>query len=88
MIHTTDNFFNKAAQEIDMNFFKDVQYYRDNKECTNCHYALELFNNSAITYPELIKIIARQTRQQKNVIHDHIGKFITSFGSYKPKFND
>jgi hypothetical protein len=70
------DFFNKVAKEIDTTYFKDVKYYRDNKECTNIHYALELFNNGCITYNRLINLIAKNTKDTKENIKKIVDKFV------------
>ena len=86
MIHTTDNFFNKVATEIDQRYFPQVKYYRDDKNCTKVHNDLELFNNGCLTYRQLILRLAKSCQDRNKNLHKIVEKHIVSFGSYKPKF--
>ena len=86
MIHTTDNFFNKVATEIDQRYFPQVMYYRDDKNCTKVHNDLELFNNGCLTYRQLILRLAKSCQDRNKNLHKIVEKHIVSFGSYKPKF--
>ena len=53
-ITIVEDFFNKLVWNLDNKYFPNVSYYRDNKECTKVHYAVELFNNGMIQYDKLI----------------------------------
>lgn len=83
MIHTTQDFFNKVATEIDATYFPTVKYYRDDVNCTNVHSALESFNNGCLTYRQLIGRLAKSCNATTKEIHAIVEKYVVSFGSYK-----
>ena len=85
MIHTTDNFFNKVATEIDQRYFPQVKYYRDDKNCTKVHNDLELFNNGCLTYRQLIGRLSKSCGTNNATIHNIVEKHIVSFGNYQYK---
>ena len=65
---TVDDFFNKLAKHIDDIYFPTVKYYHDDKNCAKVHYAIELFNNSCLTYNKLIDrlAISLQRKERSN----------------------
>lgn len=73
-----ENFFNKLASDIDKTYFPTVKYYRDNKYCTECHYAIELFNNGCITYNVLIKRLAINCQTKPKIIKKIVEKYLIS----------
>ena len=85
MMHTTDNFFNKVATEIDQRYFPQVKYYRDDKDCTKVHYDLELFNNGCLTYRQLIGRLSKSCKETTEKMHETVSKNVVSFGSYNYK---
>jgi len=82
MIHTTDNFYNKAAQVIDNKYFPNVKYYADNPNTLKVHQTLELFNNGCLTYRKLIGRISTACKASGYEVHQLIEPLIMSFGSY------
>lgn len=82
LIKIVPDFFNKSVKELDKKYFPEVKYYRDNKNCTQTHYALELFNNGVIGYSSLIKKLATACKDSKENIHTIISQFIQDFGNY------
>ena len=86
MIHTKENFFNLVAVKIKETYFPTVEYYRDNKNLTKIHYALELFNNGCLTYMELINKLAKNCEVKNITIHNIVNEYIVSFGTYRPRF--
>ena len=85
MIHTTQDFFNKVATEIDQRYFPQVKYYRDDKDCTKVHYDLELFNNGCLTYRQLIGRLSKSCKETTEKMHETVSKNVVSFGSYNYK---
>lgn len=78
----TNNFYNKVCQEIGKAYFPEVKYYRDNKNLTIIHYAVELFNNGVITYRVLIQRLSTNTKQPKKKINSIVSKYIDDFEGY------
>lgn len=87
MIHTVNDFFNKAIAEIRQTYFPDVKYYRDNENCTTATCTMELFNNGCLTYRKLIGRLAKSCNATTKQVHEIVSKYIVSFGAYeyKPK---
>ena len=85
MIHTTENFFNKVADEIRGRYFADVKYYRDSEKCTAATYAIECFNNGQLTYRTFIGRLAKACDANNATIHNLVEKYIISFGEYRYK---
>ena len=57
MIHTTENFFNKATTDIRAKFFPNEKHGEtENKNYHNATHIIELFNNGALTYKIFIEI--------------------------------
>ena len=83
MIHTTQDFFNKVAKELNNTYFPQVKFYRDNDNCANVHYTLELFNNGCLTYRQLIGRLAKNCKATTKEIHAIVEKYIVSFGTYR-----
>jgi hypothetical protein len=81
------DFFNKLTSEIDKKYFPDVKYYRDKKETTEIHYAVELFNNGCFTYERLINRLSKSCNETKEIIHTIVSKYIEDFGDYEYKSN-
>jgi len=73
------DFFNKTAQAIDKKYFPSVKYYRDDKDCTDVHYTIELFNNGCLTYNDLIKRLAKSCKETHQNIHSIVSKYIEDF---------
>lgn len=70
------NFFNKVASEIDKKYFPTLTYYRDNKDCTNVHYSLELFSNGCLTYDKLITKLSKACKDTEANIKLIVDKYI------------
>lgn len=85
MIHTVNDFFNKAAAEMRAKYFPDVKYYKDDEKCTAATYAIELFNNGCLTYRAFIGRLAKACNTNNATIHNMIEKHIVSFGEYQYK---
>lgn len=71
-----EDFFNKAVSKIDLIYFPDVKYYRDNRRCANIHYMVENFNNGAISYDKLVKFVAKNCKDSESNIHNILSEFI------------
>ena len=82
-IKKVDDFFNKLAKDIDKKYFPDVKYYRDDENDTAVHRAIELFNNGASTYTNLIKKLAKSCKESEKNIHTIVKKYIKDFGDFK-----
>lgn len=76
------NFFNKLAQEIDGKYFPEVEYYRDNKNTTDIHYAIELFSNGCLTYTKLISRLAKSCNETKDNIHKIVSPHVEDFEGF------
>ena len=86
MIHTTENFFNKVADEIRGKYFKDEKHgYTQNTKYHAATYTMELFNNGCLTYRKFIGRLANSCNDTTANIHAIISKYVVSFGSYKYK---
>ena len=79
------NFFNELASDIDKTYFVNVKYYRDNTECTNVHYAIELFNNGCLTYKLLVSKLAKNCKDTKENLHKIVSKYVVDFEGYEYK---
>lgn len=82
MILITD-FFNITAKAIDAKYFPEVKYYRDNKDCADVHYTLELFSNGCLSYKDLIKRLSRSCKDSTENIHNIVKEFVADFEGYK-----
>lgn len=82
---TSDDFFNKVCKEIDGKYFPDVKYYGDNKNTTDIHRTVELFNNGVLSYAKLIQRLAKSCNDSNENIHNIIKKYIVDFGGYEYK---
>lgn len=71
-----DDFFNKVVNRINLSYFPDVKYYKDNRRCSNIHYMVENFNNGVIKYDKLIKFIAKNCRDSESNIHKIVSEYI------------
>jgi len=85
MIHTTENFFNKVATDIQVKYFNDVKYYWENENLVKAKYAIELFNNGCLTYRKLVGRVAKECNDSTANVNSIIEKHVISFGSYKYK---
>ncbi len=74
-----EGFFNKVAKEIDTKYFPNVKYYRDNKNTTDIHYAIELFNNGCLTYDKLIKRLSKSAKDTEENMRSVVDKYIVEF---------
>lgn len=81
----TQDFFNKVCKDIDKKYFPSVKYYRDNKNCTKVHYAVELFNNGMITYTNLILKLSKACKATELDLHYIVMSYVKKFDfKYKP----
>ncbi len=82
-----EDFYNKFAEKIRKEFFPNVKFYRDNKQCEKACYTIELFNNGAINYKYLITHLSLICKTSEESMHDIAKGFIESFEGYefKPK---
>ena len=88
MIHTVENFYNKAANKIRETYFKGEHHGLSN----NINYwstlkNIEDFSNGVTTYRQFIGRLSKSTGETTVKIHEIISYFIISFGSYsyRPK---
>jgi hypothetical protein len=58
-MRAVNDFFYKLVGELDKTYFPTVEYYRDDINCTNVHYAVERFNNGVLSYSKLINILSK-----------------------------
>lgn len=84
-ITTVPDFFNKLTGELDKKFFPNVKYYRDDHNCTEMHYAIELFNNGCLGYEMLIHRLTVACMSSKKKIHSIVSKYISDFGDFEFK---
>jgi hypothetical protein len=86
MIHTTNDFFNKVANEIRSTYFPNENHgLTKNPFYHESSQAIELFNNGCLTYRQLVNRLAKSCKDTTNNIHTITSKFIVSFGGYKYK---
>lgn len=87
MIHTTENFFNKVADDIMPKYFNNIRFHEDRENCIKAKYSIELFNNGCITYRQLIGRLSKACNDSTANIHNTVSKHVISFGEYeyKPK---
>ena len=86
MIHTTENFFNKVANDIRQTYFENENdIYSQNRNHRAATYAIELFNNGCITYRTFIGRLAKSCDTNNATIHMIVEKHIVSFGQYQYK---
>ena len=71
-----NDFFNKLVKDIDTQFFPDVKYFRDDKNCAYCHYTIEMFNNGCLTYDTLIKRLAKKCKTTSENIIQIVDKYL------------
>ena len=77
-----DNLFNGLASDLKRKYFPSVKYYRDDSDCTNVHYTVELFNNGVLEYSEMIKRLSKSCKDTPKNIHEIVSKYILDFGDY------
>ena len=82
-----DDFFNKLVKELDNKYFPSVKFFRDDKNDTKLHYAVELFNNGIITYDKLIDKISVCSKETKQNIHLIVSKYIKDFENYSGNYS-
>ena len=80
MIHTTENFLNKVATEINKIYFPNLKWYRDDDNCVKAHYDLELFSNGCLTYRQLIGRLAKSCKDTTSNIHKIVEKYVEIWG--------
>lgn len=80
-ITTAPNFF-KLAGELQKKFFPNVKYYRDDHNCAEVHYAIELFNNGCLGYDMFIERLTKACMSSKKRIHSIVSKYISDFGDF------
>ena len=88
MIHTTENFYNKVADDIKNQYFKnELSVYSPNEKYHEAKYAIELFNNGVLSYKVFIGRLAKACNDTTSKVNAIVEKHIVSFGSYqyKPK---
>jgi len=85
MIHTKPDFFNVLSSEIRERYFNDVKYYRDDKNCSDAIYSIELFNNGCLTYRAFIGRLAKYCDSNNASIHNIVERHILTFGEYQYK---
>lgn len=86
MIHTTPDFFNKVATEIRSTYFPNENHgTTENQNYHKANYAIECFNNGALTYRQLIGRLAKNCKTTTQVIHSIVEKYVVSFGAYRYK---
>jgi hypothetical protein len=84
MIHTTPDFFNKVATEIRSNYFPTENHgTTENQNYHKANYAIECFNNGALTYRKLIGRLAKNCNATTQAIHLIVQNYIVSFGEYQ-----
>ncbi len=71
-----NNFFNGLVGELDKIYFPTVKYYRDNTNCADTHYAVELFNNGCIDYDKLIERLSLRCNDSKEKVHSIVSNWI------------
>jgi hypothetical protein len=74
-----DDFFNKVVNKINSVYFPEVEYFRDNKRCSNVHYLVEKFNNGVIDYGKMIRLVARNCKDSETNINKLISEFIVKW---------
>jgi hypothetical protein len=77
--------FSKICGELDKKYFPNVKYYRDDVNCTEVHYATELFNNGCLGYETYINRLTMATKSSKKEIHAIVSKYVEDFGDFKFK---
>lgn len=60
-----------------------MKYYRDDKDSTDVHYTVELYNNGVLTYDKLIQRLSKSCNDKPEKIHNIVKKYIDDFGDYK-----
>ena len=82
-----DNFYNKLAEKIRKDFFPNVEFYRDDKQCEKACYVIELFNNGAVNYKYLINYLSLICKTSDESMHEIVKEFIENFEGYvfRPK---
>ena len=88
MVHTTQDFFNKVAKDIRSTYFPNENHgTTENKNYWKTTKILEDFNNSNLTYKQLIGRLSKTCEDTTENLHTLVEKYIISFGSYeyKPK---
>ena len=80
---TVNDFFNKLASELDKTYFPNVKYYRDDKKCTNVHYAVECFNNGVSFYHNFIDVLSKNCNESKENMHKIVSKYVEDFEGYE-----
>lgn len=84
MIHTVEDFFNKARTDIKQKYFPEVIHgVSENESYYSAIHALELFNNGCITYRTLIRKLCKFCKDSSKNIHAIIENHIRSFGEYR-----
>ena len=71
-----ESLFERCVPEIRAKYFPDVEYYRDDKDCMQATYALELFNNGCLTYAKLIKDLARYCKDSEDDIKEMVNPYL------------
>jgi len=85
MIHTVNDFFNKAANDIQTRFFENAFLPQDSPDYQKTRYSIELFNNGCLTYRAFIGRLAKSCKSNNATIHNIIEKHVVSFGEYQYK---
>jgi hypothetical protein len=86
MIHTKPDFFNSIAADIRAKYFAtEIHGRTENQNYYKATYAIECFNNGALTYKVFIGRLAKACNTNNATIHNMVEKYIISFGQYQYK---
>lgn len=80
-IQLVENFGNKLSTHLDLQYFPDVKFYRDNADDTDVHYTVELFSNGCLNYSNLIYRLAYSCKDTKANIHNIVQQYIVDNGN-------
>lgn len=86
MIHTQPDFFNKVATEIRSTYFPNENHgTTQNPAYHKTSHTIELFNNGALTYRQLIGRLAKTCNDTTSKLNSIVEKYVVSFGAYRYK---
>lgn len=71
-----NDFFNKLASDIRSTYFPNVKFYRDDKDCTDASYSIELFNNGCLSYNKLVSKLIKTCKDSKENIEAMVNKYV------------
>lgn len=87
MIHTVNDFYNKAVVDIKNKYWPTIHPLCDDAGYMAAKHCLELFNNGCINYRKLIGRLSKHCKDRTENIHAIIEKHIVSFGEYEYRPN-